>query len=337
MHSIGNVHDNILMSRLILLWILIEVVLGGALHALKIPLSGLIVGNFAIVCIFLLIRSTENCTSVLKALMTVMLAKLILSPQASPFAYLALTMQTLCLLPICLNKESRSLRVVCVIISSLYSPFQKIITLYIILRGALVFDVFVLADRWLGVEGLAYGTALSLVGLYLLIYVVGAVLTASIVNGFSKGIPVNSELLEKWDRYNESDKVDDLELPPVDYKRRLKRFTITIIVLGLMVLWMFNSVAVSSWLLRMGVFAVIYLILSKSLKWISRYYKGVHYESMLRIQQELPQFRKMITYCRIHSKLGLTIPSIKAFAITLIQVYLHSRSPKYGLPSEPTR
>jgi hypothetical protein len=337
MQSFGNDHNNILMSRLILLWILIEVVLGGALHALKIPLSGLIVGNFAIVCIFLIMKSSENCTNVFKALMTVMLAKLLLSPQASPFAYIAMIMQTLCMLPICLRKNSRGLRFLCVCISSLYSPFQKIITLYLILGGAAIFDVYVLADRWLGMEGFAYGTTLVLVGLYLLVYVVGAVLTVSIVNRFSEGIRVNNKLLEEWNRYNEPDNEGDYQLLPDNHKWWFKRIASTIIVLVLLGLWVFYPEASSSWLLRFGILAVLYLVIIKSLRWVSRYYQGVHYESMLRIEQELPRFRKMIAFCRIHSKLGLDFPSIKAFVVALIHLYLNSPTPKYGLPSEPAR
>jgi hypothetical protein len=42
--------DKLIYYRLIALWVLCEAMLGGIIHGFKIPVSGLIVGSFAVVC-----------------------------------------------------------------------------------------------------------------------------------------------------------------------------------------------------------------------------------------------------------------------------------------------
>lgn len=79
--------------RLVALWVLAESVLGGVLHGLKFPVTGLLVGGSAMLCIILIAWYFPNRASVLKAMTLVMLMKFSLSPH-SPFpAYLAVLFQ----------------------------------------------------------------------------------------------------------------------------------------------------------------------------------------------------------------------------------------------------
>jgi nucleoside-triphosphatase THEP1 len=81
-------------QRLIVLWALAETALGGFLHAFKLPITGFVVGGFAVICISLLAhRSAHPWRDILAATTLVLLAKLALSPQSPPTAYLAVAFQ----------------------------------------------------------------------------------------------------------------------------------------------------------------------------------------------------------------------------------------------------
>ena len=53
--------------RLIALWVICEAMLGGIIHGLKLPVSGLVVGSCAIVCICLIGRYVPEKGSIIKA------------------------------------------------------------------------------------------------------------------------------------------------------------------------------------------------------------------------------------------------------------------------------
>ena len=79
--------------RLVSLWVLAETVLGGLLHGLKLPVTGLLAGGSAMLCIMLISWHFPQKGSVLKAMVLVLLMKFSLSPH-SPFpAYLAVFFQ----------------------------------------------------------------------------------------------------------------------------------------------------------------------------------------------------------------------------------------------------
>jgi len=79
---------------LILVWAFAESGIGGILHALKLPLTGLLVGGIAVVCISLTAYwSGERRSAVLEALLTVILVKLAVSPHSPWQAYIAVMFQ----------------------------------------------------------------------------------------------------------------------------------------------------------------------------------------------------------------------------------------------------
>jgi len=81
--------------RLIALWVLCEAMLGGIIHGFKIPVSGLVVGSSAIVCICLIAWYNPTKGAILKATVIVAIFKMMLSPQAPPPAYIAVFFQGL--------------------------------------------------------------------------------------------------------------------------------------------------------------------------------------------------------------------------------------------------
>lgn len=85
-------NDNSTAVRLVALWGLSEAFLGGVLHALKLPLSGLLAGGASLVIIVLL-GSVGRRGTVLRGLLVVLSIKALLSPQSPPTAYLAVAFQ----------------------------------------------------------------------------------------------------------------------------------------------------------------------------------------------------------------------------------------------------
>lgn len=81
--------------RLVALWALCEALLGGIIHGLRIPVSGITVGSCAVVCISLIAYYNPAKGSILKATLLVAIFKMMLSPQAPLPAYFAVFFQGL--------------------------------------------------------------------------------------------------------------------------------------------------------------------------------------------------------------------------------------------------
>ena len=85
-----------IIHRLIATWCFAEAGLGGLMHALHIPLTGLLIGGISVLInTFLALHSRNNASLMLSALGTVLLAKFALSPQSPVGAYVAVSFQGL--------------------------------------------------------------------------------------------------------------------------------------------------------------------------------------------------------------------------------------------------
>lgn len=81
-------------KSLILLWAFAEAGIGGILHGLKLPFTGIFVGGIAVICIALLgFYDDQNKNSILKALAIVLMVKLTVSPHSPWQAYVAVIFQ----------------------------------------------------------------------------------------------------------------------------------------------------------------------------------------------------------------------------------------------------
>ena len=83
-----------IISRLTALWALSEAGLGGVLHAIQFPVTGLLVGGFAIVLISLIAYFSDNkWETIFRSLLVVLIIKLAVSPHSPPTSYLAVSFQ----------------------------------------------------------------------------------------------------------------------------------------------------------------------------------------------------------------------------------------------------
>ena len=64
--------------RLIALWVICEAMLGGIIHGLRIPVSGLIVGSASVICISLIAFYNPVKGAILKATLIVAIFKMML-------------------------------------------------------------------------------------------------------------------------------------------------------------------------------------------------------------------------------------------------------------------
>ena len=81
-------------QRITALWALNECGLGGILHALQSPFTGLLVGSIAMICIALICAFAEKkWQAVMTSLAIVLVIKALVSPHSTPTAYIAVIFQ----------------------------------------------------------------------------------------------------------------------------------------------------------------------------------------------------------------------------------------------------
>lgn len=125
--------QSLIYYRLIALWALAEAMLGGIIHGLKIPVSGLVVGSCAVLCICMIAWYNPKKGAILKATIIVAIFKMMLSPHSPPPAYVAVFFQGLVGELLFWHRRLYALScVLLAILSLLESGFQRILMLTIV-------------------------------------------------------------------------------------------------------------------------------------------------------------------------------------------------------------
>ena len=119
--------------RLIALWVLCEAMLGGIIHGFRIPVSGLVVGSAAVICICLIAYYIPSKGAIIKATIIVAVFKMMLSPHSPPPAYIAVFFQGL--MGELIFFKRRFYKVACLVfavLALLESGLQRIIVLTVV-------------------------------------------------------------------------------------------------------------------------------------------------------------------------------------------------------------
>jgi hypothetical protein len=189
------------LRALILLWAFAESGIGGVLHALKLPFTGLLVGGIAIVCIALIAYWASNPRrAILEALFTVLLVKLAVSPHSPWQAYIAVLFQGYAGYFLFRGRNSFAIRtLVFSILCMAESALQKLLMAWLI-YGTGFFKALdqaaasVLKSLGLSLDG---SVVIFVFGLYFLLYIVGGFLIGrwiplipDQVVAFSEEVPV---------------------------------------------------------------------------------------------------------------------------------------------------
>ena len=133
MYQVATGNKEMIYYRLVALWVICEAMLGGIIHGLRIPVSGLVVGSCAVICISLIAWYQPKKGAIIKATLIVAIFKMMLSPQAGVPAYIAVFFQGA--MGELLFWNRRYFRVSCMLLSVmalLESGLQRILVLTII-------------------------------------------------------------------------------------------------------------------------------------------------------------------------------------------------------------
>jgi hypothetical protein len=190
LHHVQPVASKFIIDRLTALWALNEAGLGGLMHAIKSPFTGIFVGGMAIILIAMIAYHADKKTiTVLKATSIVLIVKALVSPH-SPFpAYLAVGFQGVA--GAILFKILPSFRLAALtlgVVGLSESAWQKLVTLTLIYGNSLwqsidlffnyIFQVFGLTGQNINLH-----VSITLISLYLGLY-----LLAGFLIGYLAGI-----------------------------------------------------------------------------------------------------------------------------------------------------
>ena len=193
--------------NLTVFWAMSECLLGGIMHALKIPFTGISVGSIAVICIGLIsIYSTGNKGTLLKALGLVLSVKLLASPHSPWQAYVAVSFQGLAgALLLCHNKTPGKLSIlIFAVLALMESALQKALILFFIYGSDFfhAIDQLILqVTKGLGI-GEEFSASLFVLYFYLFIHLIMGLIVGKWIpkipleiNAFKEKIPM--ELLLK--------------------------------------------------------------------------------------------------------------------------------------------
>ena len=177
-------------QRLTALWAFTESGLGGIMHALQIPFTGLVVGGMAIIIISLIAEtSAHNYKQVLRSALIVLIVKAMVSPYTPFPAYIAVSFQALLAYALFSLLQINFFSILLLsIIAMLESAIQKL----------LILTVFFGKSFWKAMDEMMefiakqFGLSATngsqwVIGVYLLLYIVGGVFIAWIAYKTIKG------------------------------------------------------------------------------------------------------------------------------------------------------
>lgn len=195
--------------RVIALWALCEAMIGGIIHGMRLPVSGLIVGSAAVICIALIGWYHPGKGNILKATLVVAIFKMILSPQAPVTAYIAVFFQGA--LGELLFWKRRYYIISCFllgIIALLESSLQRIIVLTILYGNDLWKAVNDMMNKLTGQQQWTNYSRL-LIGIYIAIHLVVGILIGGLCSVLPKKIliwknkyPLTISSTQKLSDYN---------------------------------------------------------------------------------------------------------------------------------------
>lgn len=168
-------------QRLTALWAFCESGLGGVMHALKMPFTGLVIGGLAVIIIsFIAQLSHHNLKELLRSLVIVLIVKAMVSPYTPFPAYIAVSFQALLGIAVFYLFRINGLSILLFsIIAMLESAIQQLLILTLFFGQSFwkaTDRMFEFVAKQLGIT--AVNGSQWVIGIYLLIYVTGGILIA---------------------------------------------------------------------------------------------------------------------------------------------------------------
>lgn len=166
--------------RITALWAFSESAFGGILHALSIPFRGIFISGAAVIFISLLAFYSVRKNDIIKATITVLVIKALISPHTPVTAYLAVLLQGVTGQILFYHKKFfKTSALLLGIIAGLFSAFQKLIVLTIIYGTTIWESVDIFLDFIISQFGAEKSGAIRysyiLAGFYIFIHAAGGI------------------------------------------------------------------------------------------------------------------------------------------------------------------
>lgn len=168
-------------QRLTALWAFTESGLGGIMHALQIPFTGLLVGGMAVIMISLIADlSNNNYKHILKSALIVLIVKAMVSPHTPLPAYVAVSFQAL--LGFGLFSIFR-VNFLSIILLSCIAMFESAIQKILVLTIFFGTSIWKALDEMMGMLAKQFGSNITngsywIIGIYLAVYIIGGLFIA---------------------------------------------------------------------------------------------------------------------------------------------------------------
>ena len=299
-----------IISRLTALWALSEAGLGGVLHALQSPFTGLFVGGFAIVLISLIAYFAEDKRkTIFRSLLVVLIIKLAVSPHSPPTSYLAVSFQALMAALIygklSLGKWSAMLLGVVTLVES---AIQKLLVLTLIYGKSLweaidSFSAYVV--EYMGFLGNIFSST-ALISIYLWLYALLGILVGYIIYDIVRYLEVNQGNVKYQIQAIEFDNEVGLAKKKRGRWRQWVIFGIFFAIIGMYYFFVKEGDAVwKNWLyifLRSaGILLIWYYVLAPVFK---KYFSKFLENKKHRVQAEVDETLTLLPYLRKVTKLA---------------------------------
>lgn len=188
-------------SRLTALWAFAESGLGGVLHALQVPFTGLIVGGMAVILLICIAQlAANNLGQLFKSLIVVLIVKAMVSP-LTPFpAYVAVTFQAV--VAWCLFR-SVGIHLISMIVLGVLAMLESAVQKIIILTLFFGRSLWKAVDEWMQTISSQLHLPFQasgqwLVGTYLFIYVMAGLIVGIIAYRIIKTDEADQDVLVMW-------------------------------------------------------------------------------------------------------------------------------------------
>jgi hypothetical protein len=240
--------------RIIAVWVICEAMLGGMIHGLKLPVSGLIVGSSAVVCICMLAHFVPEKGAILKATIIVAFFKLALSPHSPPPAYIAVFFQGF--LGELIFSRKRFFRFSCILLGVLAlaeSATQRILVLVILYGSSFWNAVNTFFSKLTG-SGAVTNYSLIFAAIYLAVHV---------LSGIAAGM-MAIWLIQKSSAFSDRDKAhisltEATATPALKRKKKKTRYIFFIAWLLLLIFYVQSLLDKSQTVLATGIVLSIFL------------------------------------------------------------------------------
>lgn len=322
------------------LWAFSEAALGGILHVLRIPFTGLFVGGAAVIFISLLYFYSRKTSTILKSTLIVILIKFIISPYTPINAYFSVFVEAIFgVIIFSLVKNYHISAFILGITSLIFSALQKLIVLTVLFGNTLWESIDIFSNYIIGLflvrDDVSIGVSYILIGLYLLSHIFGGI-TAGIIAGrvpkwvgnFSGEIDHDKIIL-----------INDSKKQKEKRKRRFwlqKKSGIVLIVISLILIvlsYFFNefesnlAFKILIMFIRSVVITVVWFLLIAPIvmTYLKKYFakkRGAYSDEVNDLIESLPQMKAIVYYSWKQSEEGKGLGRLKLFFSYLFSILL---------------